>query len=103
MKAHGLRNCLTRLVLVTALLGGFTMALCVAGYAAESKSTAVNLINLHAHSGQLSNKECLACHSKITTSVSLDRKIKTFHRLHLGIETSHAEELRRLSPSGRSA
>jgi predicted CXXCH cytochrome family protein len=83
MKAHGLRNCLTGLMLVAVLLGGFTMALSVVGYAAETKSTPVNLINLHAHSGQLSNKECLACHSKITTSVTLDRKIKTFHRLHL--------------------
>jgi hypothetical protein len=83
MKAHGLRNCLTRLTLVAALLGGFTVALSIVGYAAESKSTPVNLINLHAHSGQLSKKECLACHAKILTSTSLNKKIKTFHRLHL--------------------
>ena len=85
MKAHGLRICLTGLMLV-ALLAGFTMALSIVGYAAATNATPVNLVNLHTHSSQLSNKECLACHSEIKTGVSLDRKIKTYHRLHLELK-----------------
>jgi nitrate/TMAO reductase-like tetraheme cytochrome c subunit len=42
-----------------------------------------NLIDLHKNAGKLSNKECLACHAKIKTDVSLNQKFKTLHRLHL--------------------
>ena len=51
--------------------------------AAEAKAAPVNLIDLHMRAGQLTNKQCLACHGKILTSTSLNKKIKTFHRLHL--------------------
>ena len=83
MKVHGLRSCLTGLMLVAVLLGGFTIALSIVASAAETKTGAKNLIDLHAHAGQLTNKECLACHAKILTSTSLSKKTKTFHRLHL--------------------
>lgn len=42
-----------------------------------------NLIDLHNDAGKLSNKECLACHSKILKEVSLNKKYKMFHRVHL--------------------
>ncbi len=42
-----------------------------------------NLVELHKNAGNLSNKECLACHAKIKTDVPLNQKFKTFHRVHL--------------------
>ncbi len=42
-----------------------------------------NLFDVHKNAGKMSNKECLACHTKIKTDVSLNQKFKTLHRLHL--------------------
>jgi len=42
-----------------------------------------NIIELHKNAGNLSNKECLACHANIKKDVSLNKKFKTFMRLHL--------------------
>jgi len=42
-----------------------------------------NLIELHKNPGNLSNKECLACHPSIRKEVSLNKNFKTFMRLHL--------------------
>lgn len=42
-----------------------------------------NFIDLHKNASKMSSKECIACHAGIKKDVSLDRKIKTFHRVHL--------------------
>ncbi len=42
-----------------------------------------NLVELHKNAGKMTNKECLACHAKIKTDVSLNKKYKPFHRVHL--------------------
>jgi hypothetical protein len=42
-----------------------------------------NLVSLHKDVSKMSNKECLACHAGIMKSVSLNKKFKTLHRLHL--------------------
>lgn len=42
-----------------------------------------NLIEMHKNAGKMSNKECLACHGNITKDVPLNKKFKTFHRVHL--------------------
>jgi hypothetical protein len=42
-----------------------------------------NLIELHKNTGSRGNKECLACHGKIKTDEPLNKKFKTFHRVHL--------------------
>ncbi len=42
-----------------------------------------NLIYLHKNAGKLSNKQCLACHANIKTRVTLNKKFKTYHRVHL--------------------
>ncbi len=42
-----------------------------------------NLVDLHRDAGKMSNKECLSCHSKILKEVSLNKKYKMFHRVHL--------------------
>jgi NAD-dependent SIR2 family protein deacetylase len=42
-----------------------------------------NIIELHKNAGKLSNKECLTCHAKIKQEVTLNKKFKTFMRLHL--------------------
>ncbi len=42
-----------------------------------------NLIDLHAQSGKLTNKQCLACHANVVKDQTLDKRIKTYHRLHL--------------------
>jgi hypothetical protein len=55
------------------------LSFCAATTFAEQK----NLVELHKNAGGLSNKECLSCHSDITKRVTLKKKIKTFHRLHL--------------------
>ncbi|MCL5024509.1 MAG: cytochrome c3 family protein [Nitrospirae bacterium] len=42
-----------------------------------------NLVELHKNAGKMSNKECLACHGKIIKDVTLNKKFKTYHRVHL--------------------
>lgn len=42
-----------------------------------------NIIELHKNGGNLSNKECLACHGGIKKEITLNPKFKTFMRLHL--------------------
>ncbi len=42
-----------------------------------------NLVELHKNAGKMTNKECLACHAKIKTDVSLNKKYKPFHGLDL--------------------
>lgn len=42
-----------------------------------------NLVDLHKNAGTLSKKECLACHAGILKEASLDKKYKTFHRVHI--------------------
>ena len=59
------------------------VALALATSAAARTAAPTNLIELHAHAEKYSNKQCLACHARIATGVSLDKKIKTYHRLHL--------------------
>jgi len=74
---------LFRIIGTLVLLGGL-MIILSNGYAAEKGTVArKNLIDLHAHSAQLNNKQCLACHANIVNDESLDRKVKTYHRLHL--------------------
>ena len=41
------------------------------------------LIDLHAHSSQLDNKQCLACHADVVKDRTLDKNVKTYHRVHL--------------------
>ncbi len=65
------------------LLAGVIIALSVVLHAGETSAAPRNLVDLHAHAGQLSNKECLGCHANVRTDVTLDRKTKTYHRLHL--------------------
>jgi len=75
-------NCFRRtLIRLTLLVGLATVA--AAGYTADTGAARKNLLDLHASAGKLSKKECLACHARIATDVSLNKKIKTFHRLHL--------------------
>jgi NAD-dependent SIR2 family protein deacetylase len=42
-----------------------------------------NLIELHKNAGNLKNIECLACHASVKKDVPLNKKFKTFMRLHL--------------------
>ena len=42
-----------------------------------------NLIDLHKQAAQLSNRECLSCHPSVKKEVTLNKKFKTLHRLHL--------------------
>lgn len=42
-----------------------------------------NLVDLHKNAGKMSNKECLACHAKITKQLSLNKRYKMYHRVHL--------------------
>jgi len=42
-----------------------------------------NIIDLHRNAGKLTKKDCLTCHSTIVTDTSLNKKFKTFHRVHL--------------------
>jgi nitrate/TMAO reductase-like tetraheme cytochrome c subunit len=51
--------------------------------AAGAELAKANLVELHAGAGKLGSKQCLACHARIATGVSLDKKTKTYHRLHL--------------------
>ena len=77
----GTNICFRTLARLTLLAGLMTVT--AAGYAAAAGAAQQNLIDVHANAGKLSNKECLACHARIATDVSLDKKIKTYHRLHL--------------------
>ena len=43
----------------------------------------LNLIEMHKNAGKMTNKECLACHGGIKREVSLNKRFKTLHRLHL--------------------
>ena len=52
-------------------------------FASAAMATEKNLIELHKNAGKLNNKECLACHADVKKDVSLDKKFKTFMRLHL--------------------
>ncbi len=52
-------------------------------FASSVTAAETNLIALHKNAGKLSNKQCLACHAKILKGVSLNKKYKTFHRVHL--------------------
>ncbi len=62
-----------RLILIAVLLG-----VPIAVTAAEP-----NLVELHKNAGAAGNKECLSCHQDIVKQTSLNKRIKTFHRLHL--------------------
>ncbi len=42
-----------------------------------------NLVEPHKSAGKMTNKECLACHANIKKDVTLNKKYKTFHRVHL--------------------
>ncbi len=59
-------------------------------FASAAVAAEKNLIELHKNAGKLSNKECLACHANIKKDVSLNKKFKTFHRVHFEskLETS---------------
>jgi len=65
---------------VGAVTGGAAVA---PDRAAGAEPAKTNLVELHASAGKLSSKECLACHTRIATDVSLNKKVKTYHRLHL--------------------
>jgi hypothetical protein len=69
-----------KFLVVCFLLSAFA-AMAVA--AAKSAGPPKNLIELHKSLAKMTNAQCLACHSGIKTGVSLNAKIKTFHRLHL--------------------
>ena len=56
---------------------------CVLLLSSIVKAAEKNLIELHKSAGKLSNKECLTCHTKIKQDVPLNKKLKTFHRVHL--------------------
>jgi len=59
----------------------------VAGFVLLFVSTVMaaekNLIDLHKNAGRMANKECLTCHANIKKNVTLNKKFKTFHRVHL--------------------
>jgi hypothetical protein len=59
----------------------------VAGFVLLFVSTVIaaekNLIDLHKNAGKMTNKECLICHPNIKKDVTLSKKFKTFHRVHL--------------------
>lgn len=61
------------------LISSLLLVIAVATVGAAEK----NLVELHKNAGKLSNKECLACHGNIKKDVSLDKKYKMFHRVHL--------------------
>ncbi len=42
-----------------------------------------NFFELHKNAVKLSNNECLTCHVKIKQDVPLNKRFKTFHRVHL--------------------
>lgn len=58
-------------------------ALCFLLASSVAMAATENLIALHKNAANLSKKECLACHKSILNEPTQDKKIKTFHRLHL--------------------
>lgn len=42
-----------------------------------------NLIELHKNAGNLNNKDCLSCHASVQKETALNKKYKTYMRLHL--------------------
>jgi nitrate/TMAO reductase-like tetraheme cytochrome c subunit len=52
-------------------------------FASTITATEKNLVELHKNAGKLTTKECLACHANIKKDVTLNKKYKTFHRVHL--------------------
>jgi nitrate/TMAO reductase-like tetraheme cytochrome c subunit len=52
-------------------------------FASTAIAAEKNLVELHKNAGKMSNKECLSCHAKIMKEVSLNKKYKMFHRVHL--------------------
>ncbi|MBI5418748.1 MAG: cytochrome c3 family protein [Deltaproteobacteria bacterium] len=63
------------------LLLGTGFLLHFAGAPAEAATR--NLVELHRNAGQMSTKECLSCHAGIKKAATLNKKIKTLHRVHL--------------------
>lgn len=59
------------------VLGGLLL---IAPWATAAES---NLVELHKNAGKMTNKQCLACHAKILTETTANKKFKTLHRLHL--------------------
>ncbi len=59
----------------------------VAGFVLLFVSTVMaaekNLVDLHKNAGKMTNKECLTCHANIKKDVPLNKKFKTFHKVHL--------------------
>ncbi len=51
--------------------------------AAAAGAAEKNLVELHKNAGKMAKKECLACHAGILKEVPLNKKYKTFHRVHL--------------------
>ncbi len=60
----------------------FICCLCLF-FASTLMAAEKNLVDLHKNAGKLSNKECLACHARIRKEVSLNKKFKMFHMVHL--------------------
>jgi predicted CXXCH cytochrome family protein len=56
----------------------FVVMFATAALAAEK-----NIVSLHQDAAKLSNKECLACHAALKKEATLNKKYKTFHRVHL--------------------
>jgi hypothetical protein len=52
-------------------------------FAPTAMAAEKNLIDLHKNAGNQNNNDCLSCHTKITTEVSLNEKFKPLHRVHL--------------------
>ncbi|MDA8082707.1 MAG: cytochrome c3 family protein [Nitrospiraceae bacterium] len=52
-------------------------------FASTAIAAEQNLVELHRNASKMSNKECLSCHAKIMKEVSLNKKYKMFHRVHL--------------------
>lgn len=59
------------------------LVICLVLFFASAASAEKNLVDLHKNAGKLSNKECLACHKNIKKDVTLNKKFKTYHRVHL--------------------
>jgi len=91
MKANGIRRRMSGLAELGALVmalashaaGAATSGAVATDRAAGAMPAKTNLVELHASAGKLGNKECLACHARIATDVSINKKVKTYHRLHL--------------------
>ncbi len=53
------------------------------GVPAAATAAEPNLMELHKNAGTATNKACLSCHQDVLKQTSLNKQIKTFHRLHL--------------------